>query len=301
MIAFTTLSAPLSILVPALLAAAPADVSPLSQAGTEPGREAVQVCANPAQVCASDARTAPKPASGAKQEDSDGARGETAAPPAGTAPDLSPPLAEPEVVEAMPEAAPDAAQRSLEAEAARIEGWLASLDTLTARFTQVGPDGETLSGDFYLSRPGRARFEYDAPAPILVVADGSTVAIRDLELETVDRAPIGQTPLRWLLERDPDLLGSGAMTEAGRLDGALYATFRDPQAEFDGSLTLMFDDPDPEATEPGAMRLEQWFAVDAMGGVTQVSLSETERGGRLDPRLFVLDDADAGGSRRRGR
>jgi len=209
------------------------------------------------------------------------------------------------IEEALPEAQPVEAapgQITPEAGAERAEAWLNGLDTLRARFQQVAADNSETAGVLEIDRPGRARFDYDDPNPVLVVADGSTVAIADFDLETIDRAPIGATPLRFLLEADLDLAGSGAVVDAGRYDGRLYVTLEDPEGEVQGRLTLVFDDADPDAA-PHTMTLAGWYTVDAMGGLTEVSLSEVETGVRISPRQFILDDEDVmgGDRRRRGR
>lgn len=186
-------------------------------------------------------------------------------------------------------------------ETARAQAWFDELDTLQARFLQISPDGQEAEGLLSLDRPGRARFDYDDPSPILMVADGSTVAVADFALETVDRAPIGATPLAPLLNVDETLAETGAVSDAGRADGRLYLTLVDPDGQTDGRLTLIFDDPDPArvATE---MSLAGWYAVDALGGLTEVRLSEVETGLELNPRLFILDDEDVfADDRRRGR
>ncbi|MCC5996741.1 MAG: outer-membrane lipoprotein carrier protein LolA [Oceanicaulis sp.] len=183
---------------------------------------------------------------------------------------------------------------------ARAEAWFETLTTLRARFEQIAPDGTLTSGDLALSKPGRARFAYDAPTPMLMVADGSTVAIADFDLETIDRAPIASTPLRHVLGAGPSLSASGAVTDAGHARGRLYVTLADPDGENAGRLTLVFEDPDP-ALPAETLQLAGWYAVDAMGGLTEVLLSDVETGIRLEPRLFVLDDEDVIPERRRGR
>lgn len=183
---------------------------------------------------------------------------------------------------------------------ARAEAWFEGLTTLRARFEQIAPDGSLTTGDVALSKPGRARFAYDAPTPVLMVADGSTVAIADFDLETIDRAPIASTPLRYVLGAGPALSETGAVTDAGHSRGRLYVTLTDPDGETDVRLTLVFEDPDP-ALPPETLQLAGWYAVDAMGGLTEVLLSEVETGMTLEPRLFVLDDEDVIPERRRGR
>ena len=50
------------------------------------------------------------------------------------------------------------------------------------------------------------RFEYDPPSPIEIIADGSSVVVRDRKLATQDLYPLSQTPLRFLLADRIDLL-----------------------------------------------------------------------------------------------
>ena len=58
------------------------------------------------------------------------------------------------------------------------------LTTLYATFTQVNANGDRLTGQLYLHRPGRLRFDYDPPATMQVIADGRQVAIKDNSLST---------------------------------------------------------------------------------------------------------------------
>ena len=85
------------------------------------------------------------------------------------------------------------------AQAARVSAYLSSLQTLVGNFVQVGPDGTKTKGDFYIQKPGKVRFEYDPPSPIDIVADGTTLVVRDRKLATQDIYPLSQTPLRYLL------------------------------------------------------------------------------------------------------
>ena len=79
--------------------------------------------------------------------------------------------------------------------------YLQNLKLAQGRFTQRSPKGQLSAGTLYLSRPGRARFEYDAPAALLVVADGRNVNVFDRRLKSFDRYPIGATPLALFLSR----------------------------------------------------------------------------------------------------
>ena len=64
----------------------------------------------------------------------------------------------------------DASQRAL---ADKVSAYLSSLQNLSGNFVQVGPDGSRTTGNFYLLKPGKIRFEDDDPSPIALVADGT--------------------------------------------------------------------------------------------------------------------------------
>src|SRR5690554_5782401 len=54
----------------------------------------------------------------------------------------------------------------------RVEDYLNSIKTLDARFQQVDSNNKRASGRIYIQKPGKLRFEYDPPTPVLIVANG---------------------------------------------------------------------------------------------------------------------------------
>ena len=72
----------------------------------------------------------------------------------------------------------------------QVEDWFAKTQTLKANFVQIDERGYSATGKVWLRRPGRVRFEYDPPVPLLIVADGIFVVFVDKELEQVDRLPL---------------------------------------------------------------------------------------------------------------
>ena len=55
----------------------------------------------------------------------------------------------------------------------RIQDYLNGITTVTADFTQVAPDGSLTGGKFFLKRPGKMRWQYSPPTPLLMIADGT--------------------------------------------------------------------------------------------------------------------------------
>ena len=173
---------------------------------------------------------------------------------------------------------------------AAIETWLNGLDTLQARFTQVNDVGQVYQGALYMRRPGRLRFEYDE-APILIVADGQTVAIEDSQLETVDRAPLRSTPLWWILKEDVDLEQDARIVQVDADTNRIFLTVEDPDQEMEGRVTFVFSRIDHSLLE--------WYSIDAADRATRLVIEEMRTGVSLNPRLFILDSNEE--DRRRSR
>jgi len=162
------------------------------------------------------------------------------------------------------------------------ENALARVETARGRFVQLDINGGLSEGSFALQRPGRMRFDYDDPVPILIASDGTTVAMRDDELETVDRVPLAATPLDLLLSDSVNFEEDTDIIRVQRASGMVAITVADPSGETDGQLSLIFD--------AGTYDLISWRVIDADGGVTSVSLSDFETGITLNPRLFIVQD-----------
>ncbi|MGE0044787.1 MAG: outer membrane lipoprotein carrier protein LolA [Hyphomonadaceae bacterium] len=181
-------------------------------------------------------------------------------------------------------ALPALAQQTVLTGAARAQALTQASAALNAqrsvqgRFRQVAPDGTATTGRFYLQRPGRVRFEYDAPSQLLIVSDGQTVAIHDRALRSLDRAPLRQTPLYFVLKNNINLDRDARVTRVARDGGALFVSVRDRTGEADGEITLRL--------EGANMTLRSWEVVDATGSRTRVALTSVDSGGAIDPRLF---------------
>lgn len=168
----------------------------------------------------------------------------------------------------------------------RIEEYLNGIKTLKARFIQVAPDGGISEGDLYLNRPGRLRFEYDPPVPMLVVSDGSWVVFYDREVEQTSRAPLQSTPLFALVRSEIKLRQSKSVKAVERAPGSLSVTLYDPDRADQGSITVVFTD--------RPLGLRQWRVHDAQGQVTTIAMTEMQFNLRLDAELFTLFSPDYG-------
>lgn len=174
---------------------------------------------------------------------------------------------------------------------ARANESLNAIDTVRGRFMQRDFRDQITTGSFYLNRPGRMRFEYDAPSPILLISDGAMVAIEDRDLETVDAVPLSQTPLNLILRPNTDLARFANILAVERKGGYISLRVSDKTEETQGELDLFFD--------PETFELKQWQSIDANGAVTTVQLFSAEYDVRIPARLFRIEDPEDEDDRRR--
>ena len=168
------------------------------------------------------------------------------------------------------------------AQAAKVSSYLSSLQTLVGNFVQVGPDGSKTKGDFYIQKPGKVRFEYEPPSPIDIIADGSSVAVRDRKLATQDIYPLSQTPLRYLLSDRIDLLKDTNVVNVTADDLFVSVTIEEKQALIGTSrLMLMVGAKDGQ--------LKQWTVTDPQGYDTTVAVYNLDSTKKVDPGLFKID------------
>jgi outer membrane lipoprotein-sorting protein len=163
----------------------------------------------------------------------------------------------------------------------QISGYLNSFSTATGEFTQINDDGTINTGQIFIKRPGRVRFEYAPPERTLVVADGDTVGIVDPKSNTGPEAyPLHRTPLKIILARNVDLTRERMVT--GHASDGKTTTIRaqDPDHPEYGNIELVF------TADP--IELRQWVINDDTGSRTTVVLGDLETGVRLANSQFKI-------------
>lgn len=155
-----------------------------------------------------------------------------------------------------------------------------SIRSMKGQFTQIGPRGRVSSGVFYIVKPGRMRFEYAPPNPLLVVADGSWLYVKNRKRNRVDHYPLTTTPLRLILDQKVNFFKETKIQSVAETAELTTVTVKDTSAFASGSLVLVYD--------KAAKKLQQWVVVDERGRRTTVSLSDIENGIKANPKLFVM-------------
>lgn len=152
---------------------------------------------------------------------------------------------------------------------------------LSGEFVQRGPSGHVSQGVFYLSKPGRLRFEYSPPNPFIVVSDGQYVIVKDKRLKRADHYPLSATPLRLVLAEKIDLLEEAKIIHFYQDPSVISLTLEDRDQWVPGQLTLVFDNKE--------FALQQWVIIDGQGNRTTVHLTKLETDVEPDPELFKVE------------
>ena len=173
----------------------------------------------------------------------------------------------------------DAKQRAM---LDKVSNYLSSVQTMVGNFVQVGPDGRRVDGTFSIQKPGKVRFQYNPPSPIDIIADGSSVVVRDRSLETADFYPLSQTPLRYLLADHIDLLHDTDVLSVSADDTFVTVVIEETQVMTGTNrLMIMFDAKN--------MQLKQWTVTDPQGLDTTVAVYNLDSVKKPDPNLFVIN------------
>jgi len=169
------------------------------------------------------------------------------------------------------------------ADIARVEAYLSNIQTITADFNQTAADGSLANGKFFLKRPGKMRWQYAPPTPILLVSDGKVVTYYDAELDQVSYIGVDDTLAGFLAQKTITFESQSThLTHFESANGMIRATIVQKAKPDEGSLTLEFTD--------HPLQLRQMVILDATGKTTHVQLQNARFDTKLDDALFVFED-----------
>lgn len=162
-----------------------------------------------------------------------------------------------------------------------LSSHFAAVPTMSGEFLQFGPNGSQTAGTFYISRPGKIRFNYEKPAALEVISNGKTVAVHNRKLKTWDFYPLDKTPLKLLLS-DNVKFDSKIIRDVVTEPDLTTVVMADDSVLGNSLLTLMFD--------PESFDLRQWTIRDAKGAETSVMIFNVEKNVQLPEKLFEFDE-----------
>jgi len=172
----------------------------------------------------------------------------------------------------------------------QIEQYFNGIRTLKARFVQSNPNGAILQGTLYVRRPGRMRFEYDAPSQLKIVADGSQVTMWDPSTRDFGQWPIGWTAASFLVKDPLTLSGDLQVEKIDKVSGLLEVTLSQARKPQEGKVIVRLNE--------SPLQLNGWTIVDNRGNRVTVTLADLQTGIQLADSLFKNDSPDPASIRR---
>lgn len=171
--------------------------------------------------------------------------------------------------------------------------YLDGIDSLQARFTQEDDSGLPASGTFYMQRPAKIRWDYDPPSHLLIILNGSVMALVDRELDEVRNVPLDgglaalpATPAKSLFDASGDVI----LKDYYESDAAYYFTFAQKEDASHGALTLKFAKPEVE--------LLGFSQIDQTGRRVNILFNDKQYNLSIPRKQFLLPKGRARGNRR---
>lgn len=152
---------------------------------------------------------------------------------------------------------------------ASVQSHLKATTSMTADFVQTDRNGQRLSGQLTLKRPGKIRFQYQKGVPLLIVGDGSSLTMIDYEVKQVQRWPVKNSPLGALLDPDRDLTKYAKVMPTTSND-VVSVEVKDPKRPEYGTITMVFM---RDGSAPAGLRLRGWVALDSQNNRTRIDLN----------------------------
>lgn len=162
---------------------------------------------------------------------------------------------------------------------ARVNDFINSFTTLRGDFVQTSDKGQSVKGSLMLSKPGKIRFDYAPPSPLLIVSDGKWLTIKNKVKERGDQVPLRSTPLRLIVAPKIDLLSETVVLSVEEADGLTSVALADKKDQLGGHIVLIYDNIQNT--------LQQWIIVDGKGRRTTVQFANLEKDVQLNQKLFL--------------
>lgn len=164
----------------------------------------------------------------------------------------------------------------------RLQDYLSDLTTIISDFMQIAPDGSLTNGKFFLDRPGKMRWQYNPPTPILMVANGSEMIYYDYELEQVSHIPLDSTLIGFLAQKKIRFDGSVGIISFSEQNSTIRIGVAQRDRPDDGQLILEFSD--------NPLLIRNMVVTDASGQTTTVSLNNANFGVKIEENQFIWKD-----------
>ena len=163
----------------------------------------------------------------------------------------------------------------------RINSYLNEIKTLRADFLQVATNGEVAGGKLFMSRPGKIRFEYKPPSPILIISDGTFLIYIDRHLEEMTHFFLSSSPIDFLVKKSVRINENTEIISFSQKANIIRIKLAKINQINKGTITLNF------TNQP--FKLRKWIIADSQGMETTIILNNIEENIILNSKLFEFE------------
>ena len=159
-----------------------------------------------------------------------------------------------------------------------IKDYLGDITTLEAEFSQSNQTGDTMTGNFFLKKPGKIRFSYDPPQNLQIVSKQQAVLIFDPKNRGGGPLiyPLHSTPLGFLIKSDLSsfINENGESFELGDL---MIFKVRNPKY----NLSVEFN--------KNPVSLVGWEFENQMGEIIKIRLNNIQKNNYISDEIFKTE------------
>jgi outer membrane lipoprotein-sorting protein len=166
------------------------------------------------------------------------------------------------------------------------EQYLNSIKAISADFLQLSPDGEESRGKFFLSRPGKLKWQYEKPFPIIIIMSGKKLTHYDVELDQLSYTDAEEHIAGILTAKDVSFGKDIVPIRAYEEFSTIYIYLADKTKKHTEKLVLVLS--------KSPLELKQIYVMDTENNVTYVTFSNLQHLDNLDKSTFILQDPRIG-------
>ncbi|WP_259345102.1 outer membrane lipoprotein carrier protein LolA [Candidatus Liberibacter sp.] len=151
------------------------------------------------------------------------------------------------------------------------------MKTIQGNFVQNDADGNILSGEIFVDRPGKFYFNYNPSSPIKIIADGNNLAIHNSKLDTWSVYPLHNTDFDMIFSDKRDKI-QNSIQRIDVEDAFITIVFKSQSGG--QKISLVFD--------RSSYRLLSWKVIDDLGRSTIVEILNYKENLSLESKIFVI-------------
>ncbi len=163
----------------------------------------------------------------------------------------------------------------------KIEGYLNSIQNLTARFLQETSEGNSAEGKLYLSRPGKMRVEYNGQQKVLIVVNGSVLTYTDLELDETSYLTTNSTPASFLTRPNISFSAKDVeITDVKKTNDQIKISVMKKNRKEAGEFSLIFSN--------NPLRFIKMEVKNELDQITSITFKDSDFSKPISNNLFVI-------------